>query len=255
MKDAMQLAPRKGSRLSTIGIWAAAIGSLLVVASGFGARAGFLSPFASMGAYALGSLLLLIAAITAGLGLIRSGGLRGATSRPIAWVALLAGLAVTVNNGFVMSQARGAPGIHDISTDTETPPAFVAIVALRLADAANPSEYSGAETAAEQHRAFPDIQPLLVDQPADMVFAAAGEVVADKGWTLVDANEAEGRIEATAETGWVRFKDDVVIRIQPVNAGTRIDVRSKSRVGRGDMGVNARRVRSYLSSLQARLAD
>ena len=88
-----------------------------------------------------------------------------------------------------------------------------------------------------------------------MVFASAREVVADKGWALVDASEADGRIEATAETGWVRFKDDVVIRVQPTAAGTRIDVRSKSRVGRGDMGVNARRVQNYLRALQARLAD
>jgi uncharacterized protein (DUF1499 family) len=254
MKDALQLTPRKGSRLSVIGVATAAIGIVLAIASGFGARAGFLSPFASMGTYAIGSLLLLIAVITAGLGLIRSGGLRGATSRPATWLALLAGLAVTANNGFVISQASGVPAIHDISTDTESPPAFVAIVALRLADAANPSEYAGADTAAEQHRAFPDIQPLLVDQPADMVFAAARDIIADKGWTLVDANEADGRIEATAETGWVRFKDDVVIRIQPAASGTRIDVRSSSRVGRGDMGVNARRIRNYLVSLQARLS-
>lgn len=255
MKDALQLRPRKGFRLSAIGIWTAAIGIVLAIASGFGARAGLLSPFASMGTYALGSLLLLIAAITAGLGLIRSGGLRGATSRPIAWLALLAGIAVTANNGFVMSQARGAPAIHDISTDTETPPAFVAIVELRQAESANPSEYAGPETAAEQHRAFPDIQPLVIDKPVDVVFGSAKAIVADKGWTLVDASEAEGRIEATAETGWVRFEDDVVIRIQPTAAGTRIDVRSKSRIGRGDMGVNARRVRNYLHALQARLAD
>jgi uncharacterized protein (DUF1499 family) len=87
-----------------------------------------------------------------------------------------------------------------------------------------------------------------------MVFAAARDIIADKGWTLVEANEADGRIEATAETGWVRFKDDVVIRIQPAASGTRIDVRSSSRVGRGDMGVNARRIRNYLVSLQARLS-
>jgi uncharacterized protein (DUF1499 family) len=255
MKDALQLDPRKGSRLSAVGIWTALTGLILAIISGFGARAGFLSPFASMGAYALGSLLLFIAAIAAGLGLIRSGGLRGATSRPLAWLALLAGVAVTANNGFVISQAMGVPAIHDISTDTETPPAFVTIVALRQAESANPSEYAGAETAAEQHRAYPDIQPLRIDRPADLVFARARKLVADKGWTLVDASEADGRIEATAETGWVRFKDDVVIRIRPDGSGTRIDVRSKSRVGRGDMGVNARRVRNYLHALQARLAN
>lgn len=258
MKDALQAAPRKGSRLSKIGIWTALIGVVLAGLSGLGARAGFLAPFQSMGAYALGSLLLLIAAVTAGLGLLRSGGTAGTASTPATWLALLAGLAVTANNGMVMGQARGAPGIHDITTDTDNPPAFVAVVPLREADAQNPPEYagpgSGPEAAAAQKAAFPDLQPLFVNQPANVVFAAARDVVTEKGWTLVEAIEAEGRIEATAETGWVRFRDDVVIRIQPGRDQTRVDVRSKSRVGRGDMGVNARRVRDYLDSLQARLA-
>lgn len=254
MKDALQSTPRKGSRLSAIGIWTALTGVLLAALSGLGARAGMLSPFASMGAYALGSLLLLIALVTAGLGLIRSGGTAGTASRPATWLALLAGLAVTANNGLVMGQARGAPAIHDISTDTDNPPAFVAVVPLRAVDAQNPPEYSGPETAAAQKQAFPDLEPLLVTQPANVVFAAARDLVAEKGWTLVDASEVEGRIEATAETGWVRFKDDVVIRIQPGRDQTRVDVRSKSRVGRGDMGANARRVRDFLATLQARLA-
>jgi uncharacterized protein (DUF1499 family) len=254
MKDALQTISRKGSRLSSIGIWTALIGIVLAALSGLGARAGVLSPFASMGAYAAGSLLLLIALITAGLGLLRSGGSAGTASRPATWLALLAGLAVTANNGFVMNQGRGAPGIHDITTDTDNPPAFVAVVPLRQVAGQNPPEYSGPETAAAQKLAFPDLQPLYIAQPANVVFAAAMAVVAEKGWTLVDANEAEGRIEATAETGWVRFKDDVVIRIQPGSDQTRVDVRSKSRVGRGDMGVNARRVRDYLGSLQSRLA-
>jgi len=254
MKDALQAVSRKGSRLSSFGIWTALIGVVLVALSGLGARAGVLSPFASMGAYAGGSLLLLIALITASLGLARSGGSAGTASRPATWLALLAGLAVTANNALVMNQGLGAPGIHDISTDLENPPAFVAVVPIRQADPRNnPSDYSGPETAAAQKLAFPDLQPLNVAQPADAVFAAAMDVVAEKGWTLVDSNETEGRIEATAETGWVRFKDDVVIRIQPGVNQTRVDVRSKSRVGRGDMGVNARRVRDYLASLQDRL--
>jgi len=255
MKDALQMTPRKGSRLSRIGIWTAVIGILLAALSGLGARAGFLSPFASMGAYTGGSLLLLIALVTAGLGLIRSGGSAGTASAPATWLALLAGIAVTVNNGLVMSQARGAPAIHDITTDTDNPPAFVAIVPLRQADSRNnPSDYSGEETALAQKQAYPDLQPLIVSQPADVVFAAAMDLVAENGWTLVDASEAEGRIEATAETRWVRFKDDVVIRIQGGDGGTRVDVRSKSRVGRGDMGVNARRVRDFLGSLQRHLS-
>ncbi len=251
MKDALQTIPRKGSRLSGIGVWTALIGVLLAGLSGLGAQAGFLSPFASMGAYAGGSLLLLIALVTAALGLIRS---RGTPSRPATWLALLAGLAVTANNGLVIGQARGAPPIHDITTDTDNPPAFVALIPLRLVDAQNPPEYSGPEAAAAQKQAFPDLQPVFITQPANVVFAAAKAVVAEKGWTLVDASEVDGRIEATAETAWVHFKDDVVIRIQPGRDQTRVDVRSKSRIGRGDMGANARRVRDFLSALQSQLA-
>ncbi len=254
MKDALQAIPRKGSRLSSIGVWTALIGVVLAALSGLGAQAGFLSPFASMGAYTGASLLLLIALVTAALGLIRSGGTAGTASRPATWLALLAGLAVTANNGLVIGQARGAPPIHDISTDTDNPPVFVAVIPLRLVDAQNPPEYSGPEAAAAQKQAFPDLQPLYISQPANVVFAAAQAVVAEKGWTLVDASEVDGRIEATAETGWVRFKDDVVIRIQPGRDQTRVDVRSKSRVGRGDMGANARRVQDFLSALQSQLA-
>jgi uncharacterized protein (DUF1499 family) len=69
------------------------------------------------------------------------------------------------------------------------------------------------------------------------------------GWEIVDAQPREGRIEATATTFWFGFKDDVVVRITPLAAGSRIDVRSKSRVGRGDTGTNAQRVRAYLKRL------
>lgn len=253
MKDALQTTSHKGSRLCTTGIWTALIGIVLVIAGGLGARAGVLSPFGGMGAYAGGSLLLVVAAVAAGLGLWRSGGTAGGASRPAAWAALVAGLAITLNNGFVVGRGLGAPPIHDISTDTDDPPAFVAVVPLRALDARNPPEYSGSETAAAQKQAFPDLGPLLVAQPLAVVFVSARELVEENGWTLVEASESEGRIEATAETGWVRFKDDVVIRIRPEGNQTRVDVRSKSRVGRGDMGVNARRVQDYLTALRARL--
>lgn len=255
MKDALQPIPRKGSRLSSIGIWTALIGVVLAALSGLGPRGGFLSPTWAFGAYGIGSLLLIVAVVTAGLGLLRSGGTAGTASKPATWLALLIGLAISGNNVVLMRGMSGSR-INDISTDTENPPAFVAVVPLREVDAQkeNGPEYAGPETAAAQKLAYPDLQPLLVTQPANVVFAAAKDVVTEKGWTLVDASEVEGRIEATAETGWVRFRDDVVIRIQPGRDQTRVDVRSKSRIGRGDMGINARRIRDYLSTLQSRLA-
>ncbi len=69
------------------------------------------------------------------------------------------------------------------------------------------------------------------------------------GWEIIAAVREEGRIEATATTRWFRFKDDVVIRVQPQGTGSRIDVRSKSRLGRSDLGANAKRIRAYWREL------
>jgi uncharacterized protein (DUF1499 family) len=254
MRDALDATPRKGSRLARLGIWSAAIGAVLLAGSALGARAGLVPPLTAMLGLAIAGLAMLLAVVFAGLGLLRSGGSAGTASRPATWLALLAGLAVTALNVSVIGGARGAPPIHDITTDTANPPAFVAIAPLR-ADAPNPAEYAGAETAALQQQAFPDLAPLRTPAPAAEVFARAREVVADSGWTLVEASEADGRIEATAETSWVRFKDDVVVRISTGADGqTRVDVRSKSRMGRGDMGQNAKRVRGFLAALEAKLA-
>ena len=70
-------------------------------------------------------------------------------------------------------------------------------------------------------------------------------VARDLGWKIVAADAATGRIEAIATTSWFGFTDDVVIRIAPNGTGSRIDIRSHSRVGRGDLGANARRVREF----------
>jgi uncharacterized protein (DUF1499 family) len=73
------------------------------------------------------------------------------------------------------------------------------------------------------------------------------------GWEIVATDPSRGRIEATDTTSWFRFKDDVVIRLTARDYGTYVDVRSKSRVGVGDMGVNASRIREFLERLSADL--
>ena len=62
---------------------------------------------------------------------------------------------------------------------------------------------------------------------------------------------AEGRLEATARTRWFGFRDDVVVRVRPDGAGSRVDVRSVSRVGRSDLGTNARRIRGFMDALRS----
>ncbi len=145
-------------------------------------------------------------------------------------------------------KARSLPVIHDISTDLDEPPPFEAVLPLR-GDAANPAQYPGVEVAAQQRQAWPELGPLITGTPPDSAFQAALETAADMRWEIVAADPQRGRIEAVDTTFWFGFKDDIVIRIRPDNGGSRIDVRSKSRVGRSDLGTNATRIKHFQRAL------
>lgn len=152
-----------------------------------------------------------------------------------------------------LQTARSVPPIHDISTDLENPPVFVDIAPLR-ANAPNPVEYAGSETADQQREAYPGIQTLVLTNDYERVFQAALTVVNDMGWQLVASDLAEGRIEATDTTFWFGFKDDVVIRLTREADRVHVDVRSKSRVGRSDVGKNADRIDTFLQQVRKALA-
>jgi len=147
-----------------------------------------------------------------------------------------------------LRQARSVPPIHDITTDTEQPPQFVAVLPLR-ADAPNATEYEGAEIARQQVEAYPDIATHRLPVPPDAAFTRALEAAREMGWEIVAAEPGEGRIEATDTTFWFGFKDDVVIRVAADGSGSKVDVRSVSRVGGSDVGANAKRIGDYLRRL------
>ena len=163
-------------------------------------------------------------------------------------VALLLGLGVAFVPWNNLRMAKTVPPIHDISTDTTNPPAFVAILPLR-ANAPNPAIYGGAEIARQQLAAYPDVRPLQMAMPPAQAFDRALSTARAMGWEIVASDPAAGRIEATATTLWFGFKDDVVVRVQPSENGSRVDVRSTSRVGKSDVGTNAKRIRAYLAKL------
>jgi uncharacterized protein (DUF1499 family) len=149
------------------------------------------------------------------------------------------------------SEMRGIyPSIHDITTDWENPPQFKAILPLREAVKANSVAYEGAKVSDLQKKAYPDIAPLMLAAPPAEAFPRALKAAEQLGWTIVATDPASGRIEASQRSRWFGFTDDIVIRIAAAGGGSRVDVRSVSRVGRGDFGVNAARVRAYLAALR-----
>jgi uncharacterized protein (DUF1499 family) len=137
--------------------------------------------------------------------------------------------------------ARTYPSINDISTDTEDPPVFW--------DMPNPTEYPGAEAAALQRAAYPDLAPLILSIAPERAYALATALVRDKGWEIVANEPNDGRIEAVDRSFLYGFKDEIIIRIAASAGGARVDVRSRSRIGRIDRGVNAKRIRAFLAAL------
>jgi uncharacterized protein (DUF1499 family) len=226
------------------GLVASLLAAVLLLAGPLGSRLG-LWPFV-VGFLLLG-LSLLLGLVGASLGLV--GGIR--TGQWLqAVVAIVVGLGVVSVPSLVVLSARGAPPIHDITTDPDDPPSFVAVLPLR-AGAANPPEYAGSAVADQQRRAYPDLGPVDLRMSQPEAFRRVLDAVRALGWDLVASDEATGRIEAVDTTFWFGFKDDVVIRLRGGGDMTRIDVRSKSRVGVGDVGTNARRIRELLRRVQS----
>jgi len=237
-----------GTRLAQLGFVLALLAVLAAVCSGFGYqlglwhfRTGFLIlRWAFYGALAAAALSL--------LGLLAAKFSRGAL------LPGLTGLVVALAFAYVPWQWKqtvdSVPYIHDITTDTDNPPEFVAAAALRK-EGDHPITYDGPETASQQKAAYPDLAPLLTQVPKSKVFDAAKATLIAMGLKLSDADPAAGRIEATQKTFWYGFTDDVVVRVAQTPEGTRVDVRSKSRVGRSDLGQNAKRIRIFLAKLKS----
>ena len=178
------------------------------------------------------------------------GGLAALWRRPRrgAWIAFMAlgiGLVVVGIPWQMKRTAQQVPAIHDITTDPDNPPRFVAVLPLRK-DAPHSTDYGGSDLAAQQRAAYPDLQPVIVPVPRHQAFAQGLKAAEAMGWEMVAANAEEGRIEATDTTLWFGFKDDVVVRIQARDDESLLDVRSVSRVGKSDVGTNAQRIRAYL---------
>jgi uncharacterized protein (DUF1499 family) len=233
-------------KLAHVPIVMAVLSLAALIASGYGVRYGMWdirfgfqllrwSLYAGLATSVLALIMLVVPRIRAGRG-------------PALVAALVIGAGVAYFPWHWMQVARASPSINDITTDTTTPPAFVAVVPLR-ANSAVPTTYPGAETAAKQQSAYPDIRPLDLNVPPDAAFARALDAAKSFGWEIDATDAASGRIEATATTPWFGFRDDVVIRVTPTPSGSRIDVRSLSRVGKGDLGANAKRIRAYLAKL------
>jgi len=236
---------RARGAMAYVGAAAAALAVLAVLAGGWGNRAGWWDYRVALGVLRWAAWIGLGAAVVAAIGgslAVAQGPARRVTLVAIAGV-ILGSLLFGVP--WAYTAKRAAP-INDITTDTVDPPRYVDIAPLR-AGAPVKLDYGGEEIAAQQRNAYPDIAPVHLNVSRDQAFERALAAAKSLGWTIAGTAPAEGRIEATDSTLFMGFTDDIVVRVQTEGAGSRVDVRSHSRVGRGDFGTNAKRVRAFLA--------
>lgn len=234
--------------LAGCGFYGALLAAAAAMAAGFGSRGGlwhFRTGFAILTWAAWGGLAAAVVALCGGLATLPTRQLRSAG---LALFGVVVGMIIFTVPFSWRATAKAVPPIHDISTDLANPPSFVAILPLRR-DAPNPAEYGGSEVALQQRGAYPDIKTVRLNVRAEEAFSRALATARDLGWEVVAAVPNEGRIEASDTTFWFGFTDDIIIRITPAADHSLIDVRSVSRVGRSDVGTNARRIRAFTQKI------
>ncbi|SMX51206.1 DUF1499 domain-containing protein [Actibacterium lipolyticum] len=232
--------------LGKIALLVAVIGAGGAALMIFGARLGLWEPITGFGLYR--SYFNPLAMIVAGLGLFA---LVLHLIRKEKAAAVLGGLAALVGVALLVPMisstlnppVRAAP-INDITTDTANPPAFLVLDDTRPG-ARTSLVYAGAKVAEAQAAAYPDIAPLETELNAAAAYARALAVANAMGWEIIAEDAENHRFEATARTSVFYFADDVVVVVTEQDSGSRVDMRSVSRVGRSDQGVNAARIRAF----------
>lgn len=223
----------------------ALVALLLLLSSGLGAKLNlwhFRTGFFLIEAAAYIGLGCAVLALVSGVISVRTRHARGTV---LSIAALLLALVAFGVPTYWKIQAQSYPRIHDVSTDLNNPPTFTAISSLRQGSV----RHGGAEVAAQQLKAYPDLKTVVLPLSKDQVFQKALLAARDLGWDIVAELPAEGKIEATDTTFWFGFKDDIVIRIYPAGERSLLDIRSVSRVGVSDVGTNAKRIRAFLERM------
>jgi uncharacterized protein (DUF1499 family) len=200
---------------------------------------GFASPFVGFRIFGLGLLAGLAALLLGLVGIVTTRASSARAGRAHALTGLLLGLVVVACVAFAARPGIGVPAINDITTDPSDPPAF-----------SDPGKsYPGAEFAEAQRAAYADLVPIPFEGPPEAAFAASLAVAQDLGWEIARQDAAGGTFEATDTTVIFRFVDDICVRVRPDAGGAKVDLRSKSRDGKGDLGANAARIRAFRDAL------
>ena len=229
---------RAAAVLAAASLGTAAIGIL-------GVQIGALPPISGFYLFALGAILgALLSFLLGAVGLFLTNGGRDPVGARRAWIGLGGGVLMLIVVLMGVSGGDGqAPPINDITTNLGDPPSFASAAkaeANQGRDMAYPAEFVSIV-----RKAYPDLAPLAVDQSRDEAYQKALGAARALGWTITFENAEAGTFEAQEQSAVFHFIDDISVRVTAAGSAAVIDIRSKSRDGQGDMGVNAARIRAF----------
>jgi uncharacterized protein (DUF1499 family) len=249
-------APYQSEPVSSLATWARnlAVFSLVTVpVSILIVRFGFLEMKPALATF-FGALGCAALSILVGFGAFAAIWQNGTRGMARILVALVIDIIVLAYPAYLFLQYRKLPPIHDITTDPIDPPRYEALARLRSGDGANTAVYAGLYSAEQQHKAYPDIEPVELEIPVDRAYAITMQLVTKRKWLVIDERPPApprriGRIEAVARTPIMGFREDVSIRVQPNGEDSRVDIRSSSRYFESDLGSNAARITKLIDDL------
>jgi uncharacterized protein (DUF1499 family) len=234
------------SRVGRVSTWLGRLALLAVLIGPTIAHFELVPPLAGFGVFAVGLLLSLLCLLCGLLALVLGpAGTRSSTGGGML-PAILVLLTVYVASG----AGQNPPRINDITTDTVNPPLFVRAQTLPE-NAGRDMAYPGADFARQQQEGYGEIAPLTLSLPADETFKrVAAAARSTPGWVITREDPAARALEGYDTSKLFRFKDDFVIEVRDANAQSLVEMRSKSRNGKGDVGVNAKRIRDFLTRVK-----
>ena len=227
-------------------------GTLVAVAATFfglvGIQLRLLDPITGFYLFSFGTLVGGLFAFLMGLvAIVATRQDPGSPSRRRARVATVGGAALL---GIVLLSGlpgKDFPPINDITTNLADPPAFAPasrVPAYAEFDMSYPAEFVDIV-----RESYPDLATLELGVPPAAAYDQSLATARGLGWEITDSNPGEGRFDASQTTQIFRFVDDIAVRIRPLGNGSAVDIRSRSRVGRGDLGANAIRIREFADAL------
>jgi uncharacterized protein (DUF1499 family) len=255
--------PRRPSKMAQFSCLTALSALTALFLGAAGAHYGLLSPFVGFRVFVAALLLGGLTAFVAGfLGMLRTAKSGPSSSsaysgRTAARFGLLVGAALLASLAFLIFNQDSRAPIHDITTDPQDPPAFLHLAALPQNHHRDLSYPQGPEDTSELQRLhYPEVQPIPLRIAPGEALDSAIEAALACGWKVIKVHRQKGMVEAEDETGFFRFVDDVVIRVRTESdGGSRIDLRSTSRVGISDLGANAARIHAFEGCLRALLRN